>query len=129
MLGISMRRRLGEGWPSRARCGRKAVAEGEDWEGHEGLIPCVGRAMGHGAAGGAEEASAGHLGVAWTSRSMGSAELEESWGGALTLWSSWSALRLRLREWMGRDSWARSSMGGRTGRKIREGKKDMADHI
>lgn len=29
-----------------------------------------------------------------------------------TLWSSWSALRLRLREWMGRDSWARSSMGG-----------------
>lgn len=74
----------------------------------------------------------GHLGVAEGSRRMGSVEVE--WSAetvteeSCTEQSSTSAFRLRVREWNGRDSWARSSMrkgeekdDGGTGRNAREG--------
>ena len=128
-----MRRRLGEGWPSEARWGIKAEGDGQE-EGDEGgqdeLIPCLAEhAMGHEAEEGPGAASAGHLGVAWTSMSMASEGDGASWAFWGTLRSSWSALRLRLRECMGRDSWARSSMGGGREGRVREEKKDMGDHI
>jgi len=107
-----MRGRFGLDGPSVWTSDRKASADeevdGEGWD-HDGTIPWSASASSQDVEAEWSAALDGHRGVADESMSMGS-QAEDSWETSWPWQSSPSALRLRLRDWIGRDSWARSSM-------------------
>lgn len=115
-----MRGRFGRDGLSAGACDTSAIAEEDGGEGvcHDCTIDWSVSTRSQDAEGWSA-LFAGHRGVAEESTSMGSHAADgsddEDASCSLVWWSSRSALRLRLREWKGRASWARSSMDGREG--------------